>query len=73
MSFRDILLNRKRIEACVESLCHKGCKAVWGCIATLESGSELPETRSLTRSERAAVLDELKSIMSVYAGTCSAS
>jgi hypothetical protein len=66
-------LNQKRIETCVESLCHKGCKAVWGDIAALERGADLPETRQLGPQERAAVLQELKAIMAVYAGSCSAS
>jgi hypothetical protein len=64
-------VDKRRIESCVESLCHKGCKAVWGDIEALERGAELPETRSLTHRERAMVLAELKSIMAVYAqGSC---
>ena len=64
-------MDKRRIESCVESLCQKGCKAVWGDIEALERGVDLPETRALTHGERAAVLAELKAIMSVYAqGSC---
>jgi hypothetical protein len=58
---------------CVELLCHKGCKAVWGVIKQLEAGKPLPETRGLSPQENAVVLEELKSIMSVYekTGSCS--
>ena len=64
-------MNPRRVETCVESLCHKGCKSVWGDIEALERGAELPETRYLTRHERAAVLSELKAIMAVYnQGSC---
>lgn len=65
-------MDRNRVDQCVEALCIKGCKAVWGDITALETGQDLPETLSLTRDERLLVLDELKAIMSVYEGSCSA-
>jgi hypothetical protein len=51
-------------------LCHKGCRAVWSDIDALEAGESLPETAGLDEAERAAVVVELKSIMSVYQGSC---
>ena len=43
---------------------------MWRAIAELEAGRELPETGLLSPQERTAVLNELKSIMAVYAGSC---
>ena len=61
-----------RVHACVERLCLKGCRVVWEDIRLLEQGDALPETVGLLETERRAVLQELKSIMSVYsaAGSC---
>jgi len=59
------------VEHCIEALCHQGCRAVWGQIATLEKGDSLPETEGLSREETAYVLAELKTIMAVYGDRCS--
>ena len=59
-----------KIEHCVELLCQKGCRLVWDDIAQLEQGAELPETEGLNSQERTEVLNELKSIMAVYEGSC---
>ena len=59
-----------QVERAVEILCHQGCQAVWGVINALERGETLPETAGLEASEVRAVIGELKSIMSVYAGKC---
>lgn len=61
-----------RIDLVMESLCGAGCKAVWDVIHSLESGQALPQTDGLSPAELDALLAELKSIMAVYAGTCSA-
>lgn len=66
-------MKQQKIDECVEDLCNKGCKAVWGVIDSLESGMKLPETAHLKPAEIDAVVDELKTIMAVYDGTCSAS
>lgn len=63
---------QKRVDSCVEALCRKGCSKVWGDIEALEAGQSLPETTGLTSSEVQAVILELKSVMAVYKGTCSA-
>lgn len=65
------MLLKNRVDSCVEALCQKGCSAVWGDIEALESGQYLPETDGLSTPEVKAVVVELKSIMSVYKGTCS--
>lgn len=64
--------DRRRVELALESLCGEGCKAVWGTIASLESGAALPQTDGLSEEELDLLLAELKSIMAVYAGTCGA-
>lgn len=64
-------MSNQVVDHCVEALCQKGCSAVWGDIEALESGVRLPETAGLSRSEIQAVIHELKSVMSVYRGTCS--
>jgi hypothetical protein len=64
-------LDQRRVETCVEALCHKGCKAVWREIEAFEAGRLPPEAASLTPSEQRAVLSELKAIMAVYdQGSC---
>lgn len=64
------LLETLRVEACAEALCQKGCRQVRRDILVLESGGELPETRGLTRHQRAILLAELRQIMAVYDGRC---
>lgn len=64
-------MTRQRIDDCIEALCNKGCSAVWGYIEALEAGTSLPETQELNATERQTVLIELKSVMSVYQGSCS--
>ncbi len=59
------------VERCIESICHKGCRLVWGQIAVLEKGESLPETQGLSQEETAFVLAELKTIMAVYGDRCS--
>jgi hypothetical protein len=59
-------MNQQRIDHCIEALCDKGCRAVWGHIQRLEAGEPLAETVDLTEQERQAVLKELKAVMAVY-------
>ena len=58
-----------RVDRCVESMCHKGCKMLWADIEALQNGVALPEVETLSASERAQVLVELKAIMAVYGST----
>lgn len=62
----------RQVDLVLESLCGEGCKAVWGVIASLESGEALPQTDGLSDAELDELLAELKSVMAVYAGTCGA-
>nr|VFK62685.1 MAG: hypothetical protein BECKUNK1418G_GA0071005_102615 [Candidatus Kentron sp. UNK]VFK70571.1 MAG: hypothetical protein BECKUNK1418H_GA0071006_103215 [Candidatus Kentron sp. UNK] len=57
------------IDECVEALCQQGCRSVLGKIVALERGEHTPETAPLGEQGRIAVLQELKSIMSVYGNT----
>jgi hypothetical protein len=66
------ILNHRLVERCVETLCQKGCRAVWSDIDALEAGESLPETEKLSASEVDAVIHELKAVMSVYVGSCAA-
>jgi len=67
-----LALNQRLVELSVEKLCHTGCRAVWDEIDALEAGKTLPEVEGLSGTEVDAVISELKSIMSVYQGTCAA-
>lgn len=63
-------MNHRRVEECVEILCRKGCQSVWGDIDALEHGRPVAEAVGLSRSEISAVIEELKSVMAVYEGSC---
>ena len=65
-----IVMHSNKIQQCVEALCQNGCRAVRATIDVLESGQEVPQMSHLNAEERSAVLNELKSIMSVYDGEC---
>jgi hypothetical protein len=69
---REIALDHRLVEQSVEKLCAKGCRSVWADIEALEAGQRLPEVEGLSREELALVIGELKSIMSVYEGSCAA-
>jgi hypothetical protein len=69
---REITLDHRLVEQAVEKLCGKGCRSVWADIDALEAGQRLPEVEGLSREEVALVIEELKSIMSVYEGGCAA-
>lgn len=64
-------LHRPVIESRLETICQKGCRAVWQDIARLERGEPLPETHDLSDEEHGWLLDELRTIMAVYSGRCS--
>jgi hypothetical protein len=65
-------MHNSRVEHAVEALCHRGCRAVWEIIDSLEKGGEVPETVDLTGAEVHAVIAELRAIMAVYEGSCPA-
>ena len=59
-----------KVEHCVEILCQQGCRTVWGTITSIENGDSLAETVGLDQGQVQDVLNELKSIMAVYEGSC---
>lgn len=63
-------MDHRLVEQCVETLCRKGCRAVWTDIDALEAGESLPEVKGLSESEVRAVVGELKAVMAVYQGSC---
>ncbi len=63
-------MNKTAIEKSVEAICAKGCQQVYLAIQALESGDKTGEVESLSQHERRQVLNELKSIMNVYGGSC---
>ena len=65
-------MDQRSVEQSVEKLCGKGCRSVWADIEALEAGQRLPEVEGLSREEVTLVIEELKSIMSVYEGSCAA-
>lgn len=65
-------MDHSLVEQSVEKLCGKGCRSVWADIDALEAGQRLPEVKGLSREEVDLVIKELKSIMSVYEGSCAA-
>lgn len=63
-------MQNRNIDACVEAICNKGCRVVRHDIELLEQGRILPELVHLPPQSRQQVLEELKSIMSVYGDSC---
>ncbi len=61
------VVDRARVEACVEHLAHEGCQRVHEIIRRLEHGERYGCTAKLSGAERRAVLAELKSVMALYA------
>lgn len=50
----------------IEAVCEAGCDAVRASIKTLESGHQVALTSDLSTKECQQVLNELKTLMSVY-------
>lgn len=65
--------NQALVEQCVEALCKKGCRAVWGDIDALKAGRRISEVQGLSAEEVQLVIAELSAVMAVYEGTCAAS
>ncbi|MCK4743388.1 MAG: hypothetical protein KAT25_06185 [Sulfuriflexus sp.] len=59
-------MDSSKVNQCIEALCSNGCEAVRATISNLESGVELEQLHDLEKNEITTVLNELKSIMSVY-------
>ncbi|WP_456448119.1 hypothetical protein [Thiolapillus sp.] len=64
-------MKQNSVDHAVETLCQKGCKALWTDIALMEDGEVLPELKGLDQDQQKQVLVEIKTIMAVYKGSCS--
>jgi hypothetical protein len=60
------MIDRLKVEQCVESLCQNGCAAVHATITAMEHDLNNVPLTGLAQGEREQVLKELKAIMSVY-------
>lgn len=59
-------MDKLKVNQCVEALCANGCDVVRATINNLETGVALEPLSDLDENEIITVLNELKSIMSVY-------
>lgn len=64
------MVDRLKIEQCVESLCQNGCAAVYATITAMEKDLESVPLPGLQQDEKRLVLKELQDIMSVYEQPC---
>lgn len=64
------MVDKLKIEKCVESLCQNGCAAVSATITAMELDLDNVPLTGLQEEERRQVLNELKAIMSVYDNPC---
>ena len=60
--------NSLKVNQRIEAVCEAGCDAVRASIQTLESGHQVALTNDLSKEETQKVLEELKTIMSIYDG-----
>lgn len=59
-------MDHQKLAEYLEILCQSGCDTVNATIEAMENNQSSSTTENLTPEERAIVLQELKSIMSVY-------
>ncbi len=64
------MVDKLKVEKCVESLCQNGCAAVNATITAMEYDLDNVALDGLVEEERRQVLKELKAIMSVYDAPC---
>jgi len=64
------MIDKLKVEQCVESLCQNGCAAVNATIAVMEQDIHSVSLDGLHPEEYKMVLSELKAIMDVYDGPC---
>jgi len=69
MTKNQMITNDKQIEICLEQICEQGCRSVNKIIQQLEQGKEVEVVWHLSALQRGILLNELKSIMAVYAKT----
>ena len=59
-------MDHQKLTEYLEILCQSGCKTVNATIIAMENNQSISAIEGLSSSERSIVLQELKSIMSVY-------
>jgi len=59
-------MDKTKVNQCIEALCQSGCETVRATITSMEMDLHSSQTENLDQDEYEAVLNELKSIMSVY-------
>ena len=59
-------MDHKKLAEYLEVLCQSGCDTVNATITAMENNQSISAIDGLTADERQIVLQELKSIMSVY-------
>jgi hypothetical protein len=59
-----------QVERAMDVICALGCELVRAYIAALQRGETRPEYAALDAGQRASLLNELQTIMSVYADRC---
>lgn len=64
------MVDKLKVEKCVESLCQNGCAAVNATIAVMEQDIDSVPLDGLLPEECQMVLEELKMIMDVYDRPC---
>jgi hypothetical protein len=64
------MIDRLKVEQCVESLCQNGCAAVNATITAMQKDLDNISLPGLQKDEKKMVLKELQDIMSVYDRPC---
>ena len=64
------MVDRLKVEQCVESLCQNGCAAVNATITAMQKDLDNISLPGLQKDDKKMVLKELQDIMSVYDGPC---
>ena len=59
-------MDKLKVNKCIEALCANGCEAVRATVSSMEMGASSEQLLNLDQDEYNTVLNELKSIMSVY-------
>ncbi|EDN67923.1 hypothetical protein BGP_5258 [Beggiatoa sp. PS] len=62
-----MITNDKQIDFCLEQICKQGCRSVNKIIQQLEQGQTIEVVQQLNMAQQNRLLQELKSIMAVYA------
>lgn len=62
--------SNKKVNRCIDLLCHQGCSEVYASIEALRMGEVFAEVADLDEGERQVVLEELVAIMAAYEGSC---